>query len=74
MNEFNPGLEVNFLDDKEIERLPGNYGTVYLINKTPWPRSKALPALVSKRFGSYHIYGDGTVTWCKVMCEALALS
>ena len=51
MNEFNPGLEVNFLDDKEIERLLGNYGTVYLINKTPWPRWKLYRLLFLKDLG-----------------------
>jgi hypothetical protein len=51
MKEFNPGLEVNFLGDKEIERLLGNYGTVYLINKTPWPRSKLYRLFFIKDLG-----------------------
>jgi hypothetical protein len=51
MNEFNAGLEVNFLGDKEIDRLLGNYGTVYLINKTPWPRSKLYGLLFLKDLG-----------------------
>jgi SAM-dependent methyltransferase len=51
MNEFNPGLEVNFLSDKEIEKLLGSYGTVYLINKTPWPRPKLYRLLFLKDLG-----------------------
>jgi hypothetical protein len=51
MNEFNPGLEVNFLGDKKIERLLRNYLTVYLINKTPWPRSKLYRLLFLKDLG-----------------------
>jgi SAM-dependent methyltransferase len=51
MNEFNPGLEVNFLGDKEIEKLLGSYGTVYLIKKTPWPRPKLYRFLLLKDLG-----------------------
>jgi len=49
--EFNPGLEVNFLGDKEIEKLLGSYGTVRLINKTPWPRPMLYRLLFLKDFG-----------------------
>ena len=51
MSDLLPGLEVNFLGDKEIERLLGSYGKVHLIKKTPWPRSKLYRLLLVKDFG-----------------------
>jgi SAM-dependent methyltransferase len=42
INEFQPGLEVNFLYDKEIEKLLESYGNVRLIKKELW---KKIPKL-----------------------------
>jgi SAM-dependent methyltransferase len=42
INEFQPGLEVNFLYDKEIEKVLEQYGTVRLIKKELW---KKIPKL-----------------------------
>jgi SAM-dependent methyltransferase len=42
INELQPGLEVNFLYDKEIEKLLERYGIVRLIKKEPW---KKIPKL-----------------------------
>jgi SAM-dependent methyltransferase len=38
LNEFQPGLEVNFLYDKEIEKLLEQYGAVRLIKKELWTK------------------------------------
>jgi hypothetical protein len=51
VSDLLPGLEVNFLGDKEIEKLLGSYGRVYLIKKTPWPRPKLYRFLLLKDFG-----------------------
>jgi hypothetical protein len=48
---LNPGLEVNFFADKEIEKLLGSYGTTSLIKKTPWPRPKLYRFLLLKDLG-----------------------
>jgi hypothetical protein len=42
LNEIQPGLEVNFLYDKEVEKLLEQYGTVCLIKKDLW---KKIPKL-----------------------------
>ena len=42
INEFQPGLEVNFLYDEEIEKLLERYGIVCLIKKETW---KNIPRL-----------------------------
>jgi SAM-dependent methyltransferase len=42
LNEIQPGLEVNFLYDKKIEKLLEQYGTVHLIKKNLW---KKIPKL-----------------------------
>ena len=42
INEIQPGLEVNFLYDREIEKLLEPYGIVRLIKKEPW---KKIPKL-----------------------------
>jgi SAM-dependent methyltransferase len=50
-SELLPGLEVNFLGDKEIERLLANYGRVCLIKKTPWSIPKLYRFLLLKDVG-----------------------
>jgi hypothetical protein len=49
--ELLPGLEVNFLSEKEIEKLLGRYGVVKLIKKNPWPRPKLYRLLLLKDYG-----------------------
>jgi SAM-dependent methyltransferase len=51
VSELLPGLEVNFLGDKEIEKLLSTYGRVYLIKKTPWQRPNLYRLLLLKDFG-----------------------
>ena len=61
ISELLPGLEVNFLGDKEIEKLLGSYGRVCLIKKTPWQRPKLYRLLLLKDFGhiSYMVTTTG---------------
>jgi len=51
VSELLPGLEVNFLSEKEIEKLLGSYGRVCLIKKTPWPRRNMFRFFLLKDFG-----------------------
>ena len=51
INELLPGLEVNFLSDKEIEKLLGKYGKVCLVKKTSWQRLKLYRFLLLKDLG-----------------------
>ena len=50
--EIKPGLEVNFLHEKQLVKILGLYGSPYLVHKTPWkgiPKSYQLFLL--KDFG-----------------------
>jgi SAM-dependent methyltransferase len=50
--EFQPGLEVNFLYDKKLEKLLERYGKVNLIKKEMWKMPNFYKFFLLKEFGS----------------------
>lgn len=51
IGELLPGLEVNFLHNKQIEQLLGHYGTIQLVKQTPWPVPRFYRLLLLKDLG-----------------------
>jgi SAM-dependent methyltransferase len=51
VGELLPGLEVNFLHHKQIEAILEQYGTLKLINQTPWPVPKLYRLFLLKNLG-----------------------
>jgi hypothetical protein len=51
VGELLPGLEVNFLHQKQIEELLEQYGTIQLIKRTPWQVPKFYRLFLLKDLG-----------------------
>lgn len=47
-----PGLEANFLHEKQLFSLLSKYGSVYRFNKLPWPMSRAYKLTLLRSWGS----------------------
>jgi SAM-dependent methyltransferase len=51
IGELLPGLEVNFLHNKQIKQLLEQYGTIQLVKQTPWSVPKLYRLLLLKELG-----------------------
>jgi SAM-dependent methyltransferase len=51
IRELLPGLEVNFLHQKQIKELLGRYGLVKLVKQTPWPVPKLYRLVFLRELG-----------------------
>jgi SAM-dependent methyltransferase len=50
--QMRPGLEVNFLHEKQLLNILGRYGSVYRLNKLSWPMSKVYKIVLLQSWGS----------------------
>lgn len=51
ISQIRPGLEVNFLSEKQLQKMLGQYGSAYLVHKDPSIIPKLNYLLLSKEFG-----------------------
>ena len=56
MTEIKPGLEVNFLHEKQLKNILSQYGSVHLLEKEPWETSKIHKLFLLKKWGRTTIY------------------
>jgi SAM-dependent methyltransferase len=51
MTEIKPGLEVNFLHEKQLKEILSQYGSAHLLIKEPWGRRKLYKLFLLKELG-----------------------
>lgn len=51
ISQIRPGLEVNFLSQKQLQKILGEYGSAYLLHKDPLIIPKSQYLLLLKEFG-----------------------
>jgi SAM-dependent methyltransferase len=56
MTEIKPGLEVNFLHEKQLKNILNQYGSVHLLEKQPWGRRKLYKLFLLKECGHITVY------------------
>ena len=56
MTEIKPGLEVNFLHEKQLTNILNQYGSVHLLEKQPWGRRILYKLFLLKEWGHIAIY------------------